>query len=106
MPARRGAALRNPRITGGLPAPPFTLGRGTGALPPYPGSRSARAGCHRLIPAVSFPGWPIRRHGDGTPLAGAVCSDPVKVVIAPVGVSSVTRTDPSWTRPPFCMTAM
>ena len=46
------------------------------------------------------------RYGDGIPLAGALGWDAVSVVIAPVGVSSVTYTGVVGTSSPFLITPM
>ena len=51
----------------------------------------------------------MRRQGEeaeGMPLAGACCSDPVYVVMAPVADVSVISTDPSCVRPPLLIFAM
>jgi len=88
---RRAAALR-----AGRPAADSRLVPGAGPAPAgeSPAGDEPVPGC--MLPAGGY----------GIPLAGAVCSAPVNVVTAPVGVSSVTRTEPCWTSTPFWMLPM
>src|SRR6266704_2524372 len=76
-----------------------------GGLPGWEDVKSADP-CSTPLPISASLQRVAYRQGDGMPLAGACCSDPEYVEMAPDADASVVRTDPCCTSWPFWITPM